>query len=65
MPRELSTLEAREMAEARQTFGAGSGRPRIKGPRCPCKVMTLKRAKARGPSSEHEQSCSFYRQAKP
>jgi len=35
------------------------GRPRSNAERCPCGVMTLKRAKARGRSIEHESSCAF------
>lgn len=38
----------------------GSGRPLKKAPRCPCRVMTLKRARARGRTYEHAPSCSFY-----
>jgi hypothetical protein len=33
---------ARRMSPARKTFAGG--RPRSKGARCPCGVMTLKRA---------------------
>ncbi len=33
---------------ARKTFGAGTGRPRSKAPRCNCKAMTLKRAAHQG-----------------
>lgn len=29
--------------------------------RCDCKVMTLKRAKARGRSKEHQAFCPFYK----
>jgi hypothetical protein len=42
-----------------KTFAGGG--PRSAGPRCPCGVMTLKRARARGRSMEHEAHCSFYR----
>jgi hypothetical protein len=44
-------------SRVRKTFGGG--RPRKNGARCPCAVMTLKRAKARERSSEHDPSCSF------
>lgn len=39
----------------------GGGRPRSDAPRCPCGLMTLARAQARGRSSEHNSTCSFYR----
>jgi hypothetical protein len=39
-----------------------AGRPRSKAKRCPCQTMTLARAQARGKSSEHDPSCSFYRE---
>jgi hypothetical protein len=48
----------RHLAAQRKTFAGG--RPRIKGPRCPCKAMTLKRAKARGKGMEHDPSCAFH-----
>jgi hypothetical protein len=56
----LPTRIARQMNAARQTFAGG--RPRIDAPRCPCAVMTLKRAKARGKTSEHDPSCPYYRE---
>jgi hypothetical protein len=56
----LSTRIARRMNAARRTT-TNAGRPRIPGPRCPCEVMTLARAQARGKSSEHDPNCSFYR----
>jgi len=59
--RKLSTRAARAMAGARVTYGAGPGRPRSKSARCDCEIMTLKRAIARGKSSEHSSFCSFYR----
>ena len=38
-----------------------SGRPRDTGqPRCPCRVMTLKRARARGREKAHKPSCKFH-----
>lgn len=46
---------------ARRSTRAG-GRPRSAGPRCRCKVMTLKRAQARGKSSDHDPSCDWYRE---
>jgi len=58
----LPSRIARQMSNARKTFGAGSGRPRIDAPRCPCAAMTLKRAQARGKTSEHDPSCAFYRE---
>jgi len=61
MSRKLSTRAARKMAAARKTFGAGPGRPR-KTERCPCAVMTLARAVARGKSAEHDPSCTYYRE---
>ena len=36
------------------------GRRLTKAKRCPCNKMTLKRAKARGQSKEHEPSCPFF-----
>ena len=44
MPRKLTTKEARKMARARKTFGAGPGRPRSYAPRCACGAMTIARA---------------------
>lgn len=32
--------------------------------RCPCGVMTLKRAKARGKSQEHKPGCEFWKGGK-
>ena len=62
MPRlTLPSLTARRMNASRRTFAGG--RPRIDAPRCPCAVMTLKRAQARGKTSEHLPTCAFYRQA--
>ena len=56
----LPSRTARRMNRARKTFAGG--RPRKRGvPRCPCKLMTLKRAMARGKSSQHDPGCSFYR----
>ncbi len=51
------------MNRARKTKSGGTngGRPLSDSPRCPCGSMTLKRAKARGLSAEHDPSCSFYR----
>lgn len=45
----LPSQIAREMANNRDTMSGGhnGGRPRSKGPRCPCRAMTLKRAIAR------------------
>lgn len=40
----------------------GAGRPRTRKQRCGCGIMTLKRAVARGKSSDHDPSCSFYRE---
>jgi hypothetical protein len=60
MPRNLLAEAARAMNAARKNT-TNAGRPRSSKPRCPCGAMTLKRAKARGLSSEHDPSCSFYR----
>lgn len=39
----------------------GHGRPRDTAqPRCKCKVMTLKRARARGAELAHKPTCTFY-----
>jgi hypothetical protein len=62
MPRRLTRAQARQMSHLRKTHGAGSGRPRLHVKRCGCGVMTLKRAKARGKSFEHDPSCVFYRE---
>jgi hypothetical protein len=56
----LISEAARAMGRRRKTFAGG--RPRIDAPRCPCAVMTLKRAIARGKTGEHDPSCSFYRE---
>ncbi|SPF37313.1 hypothetical protein SBA4_20036 [Candidatus Sulfopaludibacter sp. SbA4] len=58
----LPSLTARRISAARKTYGAGAGRPRTDAPRCPCEIMTLARAQARGKSSEHDPSCPFYRE---
>ena len=61
MPRNLLSDAARAMNAARKTT-TNAGRPRSNAKRCPCEVMTLKRAMARGKSSEHDPSCPFYRE---
>lgn len=43
----IGTERARELNALRRTFGAGPGRPRSRARRCPCKLMTLRRALAR------------------
>lgn len=46
----------------KRTWGGkrrGAGRPISNQPRCPCAVMTLRRAKARGKSLDHDPSCPF------
>jgi hypothetical protein len=48
------------MSRARKTFAGG--RQRKAGARCPCAIMTLRRAQARGRSAEHDPTCSFYRE---
>jgi len=58
MPSKLLSEAARRMNAARKTRAGGA--PRSNGKRCPCGVMTLKRAQARGKSSEHDPSCLFY-----
>lgn len=58
----LPKRTARKMNALRKTNGAGTGRPRSERARCPCAIMTIKRAQARGKSSEHKPSCSFYRE---
>jgi len=60
MPSKLISESARQMNRARKTFAGG--RPRSDARRCPCGVMTLKRAEARGKSSEHDLGCSFHRE---
>ena len=64
MPTKLLSEAARQLNKARQVKSGGrnGGRPRSKSKRCPCQAMTLKRAQARGKSSEHDPSCSFYRE---
>jgi hypothetical protein len=57
----LDSQTARDMALSSKRKRAG-GRPRSTAPRCACEAMTLKRADARGKSSEHDSSCPFYRQ---
>ena len=56
----LPTRTARRMSRARVTFAGG--RPRSEGPRCPCAIMTLRRAEARGKSPEHDPTCAYYRE---
>jgi hypothetical protein len=56
----LTAEKAREMASLRKTIGKSTGAPRSKKRRCPCGVMTLKRAQARGRTYEHDPSCTFY-----
>jgi hypothetical protein len=55
----LPSRTAKRMNAKRQTFAGG--RPRGTSARCTCGVMTLKRALARGKSSEHEPGCEFSR----
>jgi hypothetical protein len=64
MPRKLSTRIARRMNAKRETFGAGTGRPRKRNAeRCPCQAMTLARAMARGKTAlGHDPSCAYYRE---
>lgn len=59
MSRKLSTSDAARALQAMRKTRAG-GRPRSSAKRCPCEVMTLKRAQARGRSYEHDPSCKFY-----
>ena len=63
MPSKLLSEAARAMNKARKVKSGGhnGGRPLSTSARCPCQAMTLKRAQARGKSSEHDPSCSFYR----
>jgi len=56
----LPARVARRMNAARKTYAGG--RPRSDAQRCPCGSMTLKRAQARGKSSEHDPPCPFYRE---
>ena len=49
MPPSLTSQAARAMNRARKN--PAGGRPRSRKQRCPCDVMTLKRARARGKSS--------------
>jgi hypothetical protein len=61
----LPSRIARQMAlstRRKKSGGKNGGRPRIDAERCPCAVMTLKRAQARGKTSEHDPSCTFYRE---
>lgn len=58
MPPSLTSQAARAMNRARKN--PAGGRPRSRKQRCPCDVMTLKRARARGKSSEHHPACPFY-----
>ena len=65
MPKISLRAAARAMNRARKHASGGhQGRKpgaisRTK-PRCPCGKMTLKRAQARGHSSDHRIDCSFY-----
>lgn len=59
-PRALDPKIASAMSKARLV--KSGGRPRLDAPRCPCEAMTLRRAEARGKSSEHDPSCAFYRE---
>lgn len=61
MKSSLLSEAARQMNKARK-ITTNAGRPRSKAKRCPCQTMTLARAQARGKSSEHDPSCSFYRE---
>lgn len=54
----LTSQKARAMNAARAT--RAGGRPRkARVQRCPCRVMTLKRAAARGKEAAHMPGCSF------
>lgn len=64
-PAERTAADWSRMAALRGVEGRkppAGGRHRLNAPRCPCECMTLKRAQARGKSSEHDPSCSFYRE---
>ena len=53
--------EQAAMRAAMSANSLGKGRPRDKSqPRCICKVMTLKRARARGFELAHKPTCTFY-----
>ena len=65
----LDSEIAAVMNAARKTNGAGTGRPRSKSRRCPCRQDTLRRALSRAaadgtcpPADGHEPSCRFYRE---
>jgi hypothetical protein len=60
MPHRLISEAARRMNRARK-ITTNAGRPRSGSQRCPCGVMTLKRAQARGRTYEHDPSCAFYK----
>jgi hypothetical protein len=60
MPHTVTPSDAARALQALRKTRKG-GRKRITTvPRCPCGVMTLRRAQARGKSSEHGPSCAFY-----
>lgn len=55
LSRAMTAIARRRTLEQR----TAGGRPRSNAKRCPCGVMTLKRAQARGRTAEHEPGCSF------
>jgi hypothetical protein len=63
-PTKAASAAARALAALRTnpSGGRNGGRPRSDAPRCACGAMTLKRAEARGKSSEHNPACAFYRE---
>jgi hypothetical protein len=63
-PTKAASAAARALAALRKTKSGGrnGGRPRSDAPRCACGMMTLKRAEARGKSSEHDPACEWYRE---
>ncbi len=58
-----STISAVMSELSKRRKVRAGGRPRSNAKRCPCGVMTLKRAQARGRTYEHDPSCSFYPEA--
>jgi hypothetical protein len=58
MARGILPSQAARALQALRKNRAG-GRPRSTKKRCPCGVMTLKRAQARGREPAHEPGCDF------
>ena len=59
-PKKRAEFMKRIRAQRKRGTGDMGAARRSRKRRCPCQAMTLKRAKARGRTWEHEAGCSFH-----